>query len=94
VEEIPLLGGYRGDTILSVLRLVVHPQQSGEITSCAHLLVDFVRHLLDLVPLANIGLDLRFDPGTYLISESGVSLVVVGRVVLLSAVSDEPGRRD
>lgn len=82
MEEIPVLRSNGLHSILGVINWIDDAQQTGEIPSFAHGLVDGRRDLLALLPLGNIGFDLILNECSDFFTEGGVSLVVVGGVEL------------
>jgi hypothetical protein len=85
VEEVPFFRGNGRDAVRGVLALVMHPQETGEVAAGPHLLVDLIRNLLRLVPLADIRFDVLGYPGADFVAEGGVGFVEVGGVVLFSS---------
>jgi hypothetical protein len=85
VEEVPFFRGHGRDAVGGVLALVMHPQETGEVAAGPHLLVDLIRNLLRLVPLADIRFDVLGYPGADFVAEGGVGFVEVGGVVLFSS---------
>ena len=81
MEVIPLLWRYTGDSLVGVLCRIMDAQEACKVSTFTHLLVDFVGHLLCLVPLGNVGHDLVFNPCSYFLAQGYVSLVVIGAVV-------------
>lgn len=83
VEEIPLLGGHglyaRGHDVGRVL----DAQQTGQVASAAHLLVNLLGNALRLIPLGDVRLNVGLDPLAQLSAQGGVGLVEVGGVVVL-----------
>lgn len=88
VEEIPLLGGHALDRLAAgVLGGVVYTEETGEVASAAHLLVDFGIDQPVLIPLGDIGLNGGLDPLTNLGTEGSMGFVEVRGVVLWYAPS-------
>jgi hypothetical protein len=60
-----------------MLLRVLDTQQTGQVATLTHLLVDALWNLLALIPLGDIGLDLGIDPFADFLAESGVRVVEV-----------------
>lgn len=77
MEEIPLLGRNALDSVVGIFCRVVHAHQSGQVSACAHRLVDLVGDLFGFVPIADVGFDFVGDPFADFFAEGGVCFVVV-----------------
>jgi hypothetical protein len=82
VEEIPVLGCDGLNPMRGVLDGVLDTEQTCEISTLTHLLIDTVRNLLGLIPLGDVWFDLGLNPFPGFIAESCMGLVEVGGVVL------------
>jgi hypothetical protein len=83
VEEIPLIGRNRLNTSLGrVLSWELDTEETSEVTTTTHLLVDLLRNLLGLVPVGNMRLDVVLDPFADLGAEGSMRFIEVRRVVL------------
>lgn len=83
VEEIPLL---RGDGLYACgheVGRVLDAQQTGQVASATHLLVNLLGNTLRLIPLGHMRLDIGLNPLTQLSAQGRVGLVEVGGVVVL-----------
>lgn len=82
MEQIPAVWRHRLHPVGSVLLGVLDTQQTGQVATLTHLLVDMRGDLLAFIPLGNVRFDLGLDPLANLITESGVRFVEVRRRVL------------
>jgi hypothetical protein len=58
-------------------------QQTGQVTSATHLLVNLLGNTLRLIPLGDVRLNLGLNPLAQLSAQGGMGLVEVRRVVVL-----------
>lgn len=70
------------NAVLGIVGGILHAQKTSQVTTLTQSLVQTSRDLLALFPLSNIWVNLRFNKFPDLLTESGVGLIEVGRVIL------------